>query len=531
MLNQKLLFFTVLLGCLLSTTSGKSKEENDAEHRGSPEPVRKGFDIRPVITQEISKLQVSVFDDIAESELKKKKLIEKLDRANLLNRSSSVIERSEKMLKQPKFVKDLGEFVIAKEPPVVELNIIPVKHRYLPEPKEGCQIGIWSTWCPGVYHPVNRKFYGSIGNHRRHQAEVFIIEYDTLTKTIHTSQELNEFLGRSPNGFGDGKVHGYLDIYNGTELFFATYWCHVPEPTEEDYATGYKGGHILSYDVFSSELKDHGVPLYRSTWPFHKMDTVRGLFYGVGMFSEFVCYDINSRQRHWAGFLPEEQGLRWFPRCMVVDEETGFVYSSNMSRSDTEVHMIKYDPYKNRFFRMSCTVPANSQTGERGQLRAYTRRKTKEGYFVCIALGGELFKFYPDMDHTEGLGLCWNGPHRYTTNVALSPDEKYVYYVPSAHGRSYLEGTPIIQYNLRTNEKKVLAFLTPYFHEKYNYLPSGTFGVTLDDKGERLFIVFNGGFEEFDFEQVSGGNGRLPSRDILGCPSACLVHIPQSERQ
>ncbi len=64
-------------------------------------------------------------------------------------------------------------------------------------------------------------------------------------------------------------------------------------------------------------------------------------------------------------------------------------------------------------------------------MRAHTKNKTKEGWFIGVVSadtagsGGEIFKFYPDEDRVEDLGLCWAGEHRYTASLAMSPDEKY----------------------------------------------------------------------------------------------------------
>ena len=47
-----------------------------------------------------------------------------------------------------------------------------------------------------------------------------------------------------------------------------------------------------------------------------------------------------------------------------------------------------------------------------------------------------------------------------------------------------------------TETRKVIAFLAPYYANKYGYTPSGSFSIQLDDPGERLFICWNGGFFE-----------------------------------
>jgi hypothetical protein len=255
------------------------------------------------------------------------------------------------------------------------------------------------------------------------------------------------------------------------------------------------------------------------------MDRERGLMFAVGMFGEFMCYDIPNRRIRYAGYLP--QGMRWFWRTMLVDEETGFVYSTNNLPSETAVHFIRFEPIKNRFFKMNSKVPPNRITGKYGQMRAHTKQKTKDGAFIAVisadtaGSGGELFKFYPAEDRIEDLGLCWEGDNRYTASLALSPDEKYLYYIPAAHGKTYLEGAPLVQFNLETQKRKVIAFLFPFFYDKYGYIPGGTYSISLDEKGESLIILLNGAFSEYTQD----------GRDTFGDPSLMVVHIPASERQ
>jgi len=68
---------------------------------------------------------------------------------------------------------------------------------------------------------------------------------------------------------------------------------------------------------------------------------------------------------------------------------------------------------------------------------------------------------------------------------------------------------------------KVLAFLHPFYYEKYGYTVSGTFSVRLDDKGEKLFILWNGAFTDIKEGQKS---------DVFGLCSTMLIHIPANER-
>jgi len=459
---------------------------------------------------------------LSDQEIKRKATVEKMDRANLRLRNTAITEQSTEMLRLPSFVKLSGEYTTAKTPPIVDFVVVPVEPYFFAKPvNENGPNGLWSVWGQGTYYPGTGKFYGSVGNHIYYDANVRIVEYDPTTRTASVSPNINTVLGRRITDFGDGKIHGYLDFYGDDTLYFCTYWCHYPEPTEAQYQSGYDGGKLLSYNVRTGEFKDIATPLRRASWPYHRLDRKRGLMHAVGAQNEYVCYDVRERRLLWGGFPPE--GIMWHDRALLLDEETGCAYSSNRSRSDPRVHIIKFDPARNKFSRLKCSIPKNAATDAIDQMRAFTRCRSKDGWFICCTAGGELFRFWPDEERVEDLGLCWPGDpkHLYTTSMALSPDEKYVYYVPGAHGQGQHEGTPVIQLNTRTLERKALAFLFPYFYDKYGYIVSGTFSLDIDEKGETLYMLFNGAFNEHNPE---GG-------DVFGDPAVVVLHIPESERQ
>lgn len=459
---------------------------------------------------------------IAPSEWRRMKTAERMDKQGMLHRTTAVVDKSEEMLRIPDIAPEKTGFTVAKTPPTVEFVVIPIENRYFFEgPTKDKGPGLWTAWGQGTYNPNNGKFYGSIGDHIFFDSRLHITEYDPQTKSIRTFPEINKACGL-PIDYGDGKIHGTLDFYGGNTMYFMTYWTEYPQPREELFDLGYEGGRLLSFDVDKEKLTDFGVPMKRVSWPYHRMDRKRGLMYAVGSMNEFLCYDIKNQKVLYAGYPPA--GMLWYDRCMIVDEETGCAYSSNLSHSDPEIHIIKYDSSKNRFFKMKSSVPLTESKALQGNhIRAHTPRKAKDGWFICITRAGRMFKFFPEEDRVEDLGFCWAAPPEqlYTTSIAISPDDKYIYYVPAAHGGTHKLGGPVVQYNTVTGERKALAFLFPYFYEKYGYITGGTFSVSIDEKGERLFIVMNGAFAKFD---PTGG-------DVFGDPSVMVIHIPESERQ
>jgi len=69
---------------------------------------------------------------------------------------------------------------------------------------------------------------------------------------------------------------------------------------------------------------------------------------------------------------------------------------------------------------------------------------------------------------------------------------------------------------VRTRTSKVIAFLHPFYFERYGYTPDGTFSSALDEKGERLFVTWNG--------MRRGARG-------WECCALTVIQIPPSERE
>ena len=472
-------------------------------------------------------------------EQEKKEVAERLDTQGLMYTGKVVVDKDPKMLEPIESVAKFAgkDYVIAKEPPEIEFAVIPAIPQFLGESPVKSQStisnepGPWSNWSQANFDTRTGKFYSAIGDHAKYDAHIFLVEYDPTAKKVRCLPEVNKVLGRTQDQFMEGKIHGWLDFYKSKDidkehLWYCTYWAKYPEPDEVDYATGYDGGHIMSYDVITGDIVDYGVPMKRASWPYHRVDTKRGIMYAIGMECEFLAWDINEQQTKWAGYLPP--GMRWNNRAILIDEETGMVYTSNHDPdADPERHIIKYDPFKNRIYKLESHIPETQGIDEKGNtggyspMRAQTRQRGPDGLFWCSTSSGQLFTFDPAKEEIVDKGVNWPGFQRYTCSMDRSPGGRYVYYLPGAHGRGYLDGSPVIQLDTKTGVRKVLAFMFPYYLEKYGYTHGGTFSIKLDDKGERLFILWNGAF----VEHVEGKNS-----DTFGQCSVTVVNIPASER-
>ena len=77
------------------------------------------------------------------------------------------------------------------------------------------------------------------------------------------------------------------------------------------------------------------------------------------------------------------------------------------------------------------------------------------------------------------ISLTVNG-RRHTLDV--DPTGRYLYYVLGAHGGSQHDGTPIVQFDVNTKRKKIIAFLHPFYQDKNGYTPLGTFSSAIDPR-------------------------------------------------
>jgi len=92
----------------------------------------------------------------------------------------------------------------------------------------------------------------------------------------------------------------------------------------------------------------------------------------------------------------------------------------------------------------------------------------------------------------------------------LDPTGRYMYYFP-IHPNA-----PIIQYDVKTQTKKVLCWLQNYYFDKYGYWLNDCWGINISKDGSFLVLDMNGEFQ-----------GRtVPS----GHPSLVVVEIPPEER-
>ncbi|HLF04089.1 MAG TPA: CRTAC1 family protein [Dehalococcoidia bacterium] len=212
----------------------------------------------------------------------------------------------------------------------------------------------------------------------------------------------------------------------------------------------------------------------------------------------FVVYDVSTGKVVYSGNGDIHTGFR----NIMVDRQGNAYFSVK------ETGLARYSPQTNTVTVLDVTLP--------GQLRASTRQAA-DGWFygATDTPDNKLFRYHPESNKLEELGSAWN----YTAHMVLDPTERYVYFMPGAHGQAYKMGTPILQFNVQTRQTKVIAFLNDFYEGKYRYRVGGTYGFDIDPQGKRLFINING--------QDLASNAKGTAN--FGDPAVLVVHLPDSE--
>ncbi|RYZ51090.1 MAG: hypothetical protein EOP49_12500 [Sphingobacteriales bacterium] len=395
--------------------------------------------------------------------------------------------------------------LIATTPPVID---------FLYLPGQVYPGKLWSVWGDGSVY--GSKYYTSIGDHDSPRGEAHVYEYDAKTKSVRLLTNIKKFLeepGRMPPGmdYTPGKIHGRVDRGSDGWLYFSTHRGSTNDNTTD--ARGYKGDHIYRTNPANGKTEIVAVfPMLKHTIPASVLDPTRMIFYGGTNPGNdapekepwFIAYDVKNKK-----LLKKVPG--GFDRFAILSSSTGCVYWNGITKpGGTDAgtrNGYKYDPATNKI-SLVADVPV---------VRACTE-ETKNGIVYGFTQDNtNLWAFDTRKEKLSTIGPAMVGIHSYVTSVDLDPvTERYLYYVPGAHGGADVDGTPVVQYDLKTKTRKVIAFLSEFYREKYQYTPDGTFSTAISADGSMLYVTWNG----FRVSPAKGWN----------TTAIMAISIPKSER-
>jgi hypothetical protein len=330
----------------------------------------------------------------------------------------------------------------------------------------------WSQWGQGIVLPSGR-FISAVGDHLGVDGNSWFYEFDPESGRLTRTADVSQALDHDTGDWGYGKIHAQMALGPCGEVIAATYWG-----TRKDLVLGgsYRGDHLLRYDPTTSGLTSLGVPVT-----------------GFGIPSLAISPD----GRHVFGEAVDPESKPDAGAFFVADAKTGEV----IFRSDDKRHVgfrsimvgsagtAYFSAGDGRLFRyepgsVDLTVADSELPGE--WLRAASAIAPNGSVYGVSRQPDRLFEMTADgriidMGPTEG----------YVTSVALSPDGATLYYVPDAHGGSWMNGTPLIGVDTATGEESVVVELNPLIEAALGVRLGGTYDVAVDPASGRIYIGLN----------------------------------------
>jgi len=408
--------------------------------------------------------------------------------------SKATTIKSAGFLKIPAEIEAKG-FVVAKTVPEVDLCFF----EGLADHGKGT---LWSTWGDGCI-AKSGKYYTSVGDHLGKDANAYVYEYDPVKRTLRRVVNVLEAIMHMLGLMGHGKIHSGIHEGEDGRLYFTTYWGKQRE-VPAAYDKGFPGSLLMRYDPKTGKTENLGAIVPKQGLPASAFDESRQLLYFHAVYKgDVAVYDLKAGKMKFLGGAESSTAHRTF---MVAD--SGKVYFSGKDGLNY------YDPEKNGITQTKIELPA-TPTAKKGSTLRAAAKPTKDGTIYGMTASGQMFSFQPKTETVKDLGPNFLGG-LYSAVMVLSPDEKYLYYAPGAHGSGTKVGVPVIQYEIASGKRKVLAFLSQPIRDQFKYQVGGTYNLQIDPAGERLFITFNG--------------SDPGARSAFGRPCMVVVHVPKGER-
>jgi sugar lactone lactonase YvrE len=330
----------------------------------------------------------------------------------------------------------------------------------------------WSQWGQGIVLPSGR-YVSAVGDHLGVDGNSWFYEYDPASGRLARTADVAEALGHVSGDWGYGKIHAQMGLGPCGEVVAATYWG-----TRNDLVVGgsYQGNHLLRYDPGTAELTSLGVPV-----PGYGIPSMAISPDGRHVFGEAV--DPRSRPDAGPFFVADattgevllrsdDAGHVGF-RSILVDADGAAYFSAGEGR------LVRYDPDAGDLAVAPGELPgdwlrAASGVAPDGSVFGVTRNPDR---LFEMTADGQIV----DMGPTEG----------YVTSIALSPDGSTLYYVPDAHGESWMNGTPLIAVDTASGDHEVLVELNPLIEPALGVRVGGTYNVAVDPRTGHIYVGLN----------------------------------------
>jgi hypothetical protein len=428
-------------------------------------------------------------------------------------KNGSVTLTSDRFLETPAdvgiWLEDEGaaSFVVAKTAPTVDLAF----HQNLGP--DAANRRLWSSW-GDIGLASDGTVYCGIGDHGDDaggDARCFVYRWSPKTKTLDKIVDMNQIVTPRPGQPAWSKVHAKIDEGADGKIYFCCTLNAGNRAGDERYGWTKElpGAQLYRFDPETGHTEVFAnLPPKRCTAT-SLLDRERNIWWcnlEAGDGDALYGLDLATKKI----VFQSKDGEVGFNRNFALLADGSILFNSTDGRVAVAGGSQK---------KVAHTVAAfESAKG----MRASTREASDHWVYGSTHGTNQLFRFHTQTQKLELLGLNWLSG-QYTTVMVLSPDERFLYYLPGAHGKAFLHGTPVIQYEIKTGTRKVLAFLAEGLKEKTDFVPGGTYGIKLSKDGGTLYVNFNGHAAEH----------LRPSRMKpigFGLCAFAAIHIPESER-
>ena len=427
-------------------------------------------------------------------------------------KNGTVTLRTDRFLQIPEAVakgaKEEGAapFTVAKVAPSVELAY----HTNLGS--NAISRRLWSSW-GDIGLASDGRVYCGIGDHGDDaggDARCFIYRWDPKTRTLDQIIDMNKVIPQQKGQPAWSKVHAKIDEGPDGKIYFS---CTLNDGNRARNANYHwtdrlPGGQLYQYDPKSGQTTVFSnLPGGRCTAT-SLIDRQRNIWWCNLEVGGNALYGLNLATKKPVYQSPD--GAVVFNRNFAMARDGSIYFNGEGSA------IVKYDPAKRDL------VKTRSNFGKSPGMRSSTHESKDGSIYGTTHSTGQLFRYRPAKDELSLLGPAWMKGDYITVSI-LSPDERFVYYLPGAHGQATRHGTPVIQYEIATGRRKVLAFLAPAFEQAHHYVPAGTYGVKLSTDGGTLYVNFNGHPAPKFRPKTMRENG-------FGLTAFAAIHIPREER-
>jgi hypothetical protein len=403
-------------------------------------------------------------------------------------------------------MEGVAEFTVAQTAPTVDLAF----HGNLGT--GAVSRVLWSSW-GDIGLTESGQVYCAIGDHGRDaegDARCFIYRWNPQTKVLQQVIDMNQVIPPQEGQPAWAKVHAKIDEGRDGKIYFSCTLTDGNRARNPNYrwTDRLPGGQLYQFDPQTSRTTVFAnLPGGRCTAT-SIMDRERNVWWCNLEVGGNAIWGLNMETRQ-----PVFQGM---------DGSVVFNRNFALARDGS----IYFNGEEGRIMKIDGRSRQQSQTMSRFMMSPGMRSSTLEArdgsIYGTTHQSGQLFRYRPARDELTLLGPAWLRGD-YVTVTALSPDERYVYYLPGAHGQAFRSGTPVIQYDIANNRRKVLAFLAPAFEEAHAYVPAGTYGMKVSADGATIYVNFNG----------HAADRIRPMRmraDGFGLTAFAAIHIPRTER-